>query len=246
MSEIEQSKEPRQRKEVGPPANLKAGMSLFEYLHNCQPPLDKKLVDIACSQTATPESLRKEAAQDIYLMWCEMFPDVLKYKPGQIAAYAHRMARHAALRCRREIGAPVRLPGSAFRKRKDGSSYVTPGVLADALDWNELESWFSTGDGDESGNSMSAPSLDLDGVSQLLSEDEQVASEEDDEDRTRNERIELLAEKSQILTQRQSAILKMLIDGATFAEILRDMDIKKGVLMREVAIASEMLGPMDY
>jgi DNA-directed RNA polymerase specialized sigma24 family protein len=246
MSEIEQSKPLRQRKDVVPPANLKAGMSLFDYLHNCQPPLDKKLVDIACSQTGTPESLRKEAAQDIYLMWCEMFPDVLKYKPGQIAAYAHRMARHAALRCRREIGAPVRLPGSAFRKRKDGSSYVTPGVLADALDWNELESWFSTGDGEEAGSSLSGPSLDLEGVSQLLSEDEQMVSEEDEEVRLRNERVELLKDKAQVLTERQSLILQMLIDGATFAEILRDMNIKKGVLMREVAIASEMLGPMDY
>lgn len=231
----------RPRKAVVPPAVVTEDMSVFDYLSQCQPPLHQKIIDIACSQSSVPLELKDDAAQEIAMMWSQMTPDVDKYKPGQIASYAHQMARHAALRLRRELGSSVRLPGSAFRKRKDGSSYVTPGVLATALDWNELESWFQSDEVVENGAALPAGA---DGLMQLLEEEAQLNAEGDDEEVTRNERIEVLTEHKQSLTTRQFAIMASLINGGTYEEVMAEHDIKKGVLMREIAIASSLIGPL--
>ncbi len=234
---------PRQRKAVVPPKKVTKEMSVYDYLRECQPPLDKKIIDIACSQSQVPMDLKDDAGQEIAMMWSQMKPDTKKYKPGQIASYAHQMARHAALRLRREIGSSVRLPGSAFRKRKDGTSYVNPGVLAAALDWNELESWFQTDELADS-TSMASFSGDLSGLTQLL-EDEAVATPEETEEGVRNERLDLLNSRKDVLTPRQIAIMSALIEGATYEEIMAEQKIKKGVLMREIAVAGSVMGPYD-
>lgn len=237
---------PRQRKAVVPPKKVSKDMSVFEYLRQCQPALDQKIIDIACSQCQVPMDMKKDAAQEIAMMWSQMKPDTKKFKPGQIASYAHQMARHAALRLRREIGSSVRLPGSAFRKRKDGSSYVTPGVLAQALDWNELESWFQTDEGgspDASG--MTMLSMDLEGVVQMLEEEGKVTAEEDADEAARAERMEILESHREELSTRQFSIMRALIEGANYEEVMAEHQIKKGVLMREVAVASTFIGPLD-
>ena len=242
--EIQNAKAPRQRKAVVPPKNITKEMSVFDYLSKCQPPLAKKIIDIACSQVQVPLELKDDAGQEIALMWSQMTPDTAKYKPGQIAAYAHQMARHAALRLRREIGSSVRLPGSAFRKRKDGSSYVNPGVLAAALDWNELESWFQTDDLVDS-NTMGSMAGEMSGLNPL--KDEEVAdSAEESEEAVRADRLDLLNSRKDALTPRQAAIMSALVDGATYEDVMAEHGIKKGVLMREVAVASSVLGPFDF
>lgn len=236
---------PRQRKAVMPPKKITKEMSVFDYLRGCTPPLDKKIIDIACSQTQVPLELKSDASQEISIMWSQMTPDTKKYKPGQIAAYAHQMARHAALRTRRELGSSVRLPGSAFRKRKDGSSYVTPGVLAAALNWNEMENWFQS---DEAGNSESAVqngfSGELGNVTQTPEEEAMVV--ENTEEVLRLDRIESLQGCKETMTPRQLGIMTALVDGSTYDEIMTEFGIKKGVLMREIAIAGSVMGPMDY
>lgn len=241
--------QPRKRKAVVPPKGAKQGMNLFDYLAGCTPPLDKKIIDIAMAQTGVHAELRDDAAQEIRLMWSHMTPDIKKYKPGQIAAYAHRIAKHAALRLRRELGSTVRLPGSAFRKRKDGSSYVTPGVLTVALDWNALENWFQTDDLVEHGNSMQAlmTSGHFPGVNELLEamDGESAGSQEDEEEEARKERVSVLEAKQDLLTERQYAIMSRLVNGLSYEEIQRDLSIKKGVLMRELAIASSLVGPIS-
>lgn len=238
-----ESAQPNKRKAVTPPAELYEGMNLFEYLAKCTPPLDKKIIDIAIAQTTVPLELRDDAAQEVRLMWSHVFPDCHKYKPGQIASYAHRIAKHAALRLRREIGSSVRLPGSAFRKRKDGSSYVTPGVLATALDWSELESWFNAGDG-EGGEIPTAllNQLSLDDLVDSMDEPStEAANYEEDTRRARHEILENHAHK---LTMRQFQIMAHLIDGDSYDEIQTALSIKKGVLMREIAIASSLIGDL--
>jgi len=236
----------RQRKAVVPPKKVNKEMSVFDYLRQCQPPLDKKIIDIACSQCQVPMDMKNDAAQEISLMWSQMKPDTKKFKPGQIASYAHQMARHAALRLRREIGSSVRLPGSAFRKRKDGSSYVTPGVLAQALDWNELESWFQTDEGGGESGGMSMLSMDMEGVVQMLEEEGKVTAEEDADEATRVERVEILESHKEELSTRQFSIMRSLIEGANYEEVMAEHQIKKGVLMREVAVASSIIGPLDF
>lgn len=118
--------------------------NLLDYLE--RKALAQKLIDIAISQTNCPPRLRDDAAQDIRIMWMGRMPDTQRYGESQIASYAHRIARHAALRCRRELGSACRLPGSAFRKRKDGSTYIQPGTIANPLSWDEMDEWFSLED----------------------------------------------------------------------------------------------------
>lgn len=236
----------RQRKAVVPPQAVSAEMSVFDYLRNCQPPLDKKIIDIACSQTNVPGDLKHDAAQEIVLMWSQMKPDTEKYKPGQIAAYAHQMARHAALRLRREIGASVRLPGSAFRKRKDGTSYVSPGVLAAALDWNELEGWFQADDLSEMGISAQAMGFDFEAVAQAAEDDNQTVVSVDEDEALRQCRLETLESRAEALSPRQLEIVRALVEGATYEEVMEEQGIKKGVLMRELAIASSVIGPFEF
>lgn len=235
----------RQRKAVVPPSEIPAGTSLFDYLRNCTPPLDRKIVDIACAKAKVPLKLRQDASQEITLMWSQTVPEVGKYKPGQIAAYATRMACHKALWLRREMGAAVRLPGSAFRKKKDGTSYVTPGVLAEALDWNDLENWFQTDS--EAGNAevSAQDGLELEGG--LFSPDgmdvlEAIAVEEDEDMARQSSRLESIEAQRHVLSTRQYEIMCALVAGHTFEEIQTQHGIKKGVLLREIAVASAVMG----
>ncbi len=235
------SKQPRQRKAVNPPAKVTKDMTVFDYLHKCTPSLTQKIADIACSQTSVPQELRKDAVQEIFFMWSGMKPDTKKYKPGQIASYAHQMARHAALRLRREIGSATCLPGSAFRKRKDGTSYVTPGVLAAPVDWNELEAWFSTdglSDGPSMGGLMSDP--EIAGVASMM--DEPAEDPEALEKAQRAIRVDSIEAVRDQLTQRQFAIVELLVNGSSYLEVQTELNIKKGVLMRELAIVSTHMG----
>jgi DNA-directed RNA polymerase specialized sigma24 family protein len=232
-------KQQRQRKAVVPPRKVTKDMNVFEYLSRCNPALDRKIADIACSQTGVPPELREDAVQEIYLMWSNMKPDTKKYKPGQVASYAHQMARHAALRLRREIGSATCLPGSAFRKRKDGSSYVTPGVLAAPVDWNELEAWFQA-DGGEGMNPLAGASeADLMSVSSLFE-----ATTEDPESTEEGQRLARLAEVEAVkaqLTDRQYRIAVRLVNGDSLEEIMKVVEVKKGVLMRELAMVATLV-----
>lgn len=230
------------RKPVIPPKRITATMSVFEYLAKCQPPLDQKIIDIACSQSSVPPGLHDEAAQEIRMMWMQMKPDTEKFQPGQIAAYAHRMAGHAALRLRRELGASVRLPGSAFRKRKDGSSYVTAGVLAAALDWSDLENWFNAEDQPDA--SMTMGGLNADSAAATLTADEELVSDEDSEAAQRAARLDAIRASADVLTERQRSIVIALIEGATYEEVMAEHGIKKGILMREITIVGSALADL--
>ena len=232
------TKSGRARSPVVPPAHVPDDMSVYEYLRKCQPPLDKKIIDIACSQSQVPGDLKDDAAQEIAMMWSQMKPDTERYKPGQIASYAHQMARHAALRLRRELGSSVRLPGSAFRKRKDGSSYVSPGVLAAALDWSELENWYQSDEAADGPSAMSSAGL----AAVSTFDEEALLAADDSEDQQRNERLSTLQACREALTPRQFEIMLALVEGATYEEVMAEHQVKKGVLMREVAVASAVLG----
>jgi hypothetical protein len=231
------------RKAVGAPASIPKNMNLFDYLLNCQPPLDKKIIDIALAQCQVPRDLRDDAAQEIRLVWSTLKPDTKRFKPGQIASYAHRIASHASLRLRRELGSSVRLPGSAFRKRKDGSSYVTPGVLAMPLDWNELESWFDTADNADSPQFM--PGSDASTMPDIgeVSESDSETVAVDQEDESRRQRLEALERNSDRISRRQYKIMAHLISGETFDDIQNKSGIKKGLALREMAIVAGILGP---
>lgn len=240
---ITNTKKSPNRKEANPPAVVYEGMNLLDYLSQCRPSLDKKIIDIACAEKEVPESLKEEVSQEIQAVWAMQAPDTKKYKPSQIAAYAHRIAGQAALRIKRELGSAVRLPGSAFRLRKDGSSYLNPGILAQALDWNELESWMDVGDGELGFEEMLGCSMEFDNPMMKMEEKGSVTSESEEEEAAKHVRLEYLSGISSLITEQQFNIIKSLIDGAKLEEIMAELGIKKGVLMREISIAGTFLGP---
>ncbi|MBC8738536.1 sigma-70 family RNA polymerase sigma factor [Paraburkholderia sp. UCT31] len=233
----------RKRKAVVPPEKLKKGMNLYEYLSQCQPPLDKKIIDIAVAQTQVPDSLHSDAGQEICIVWSQIKPDWKKYKPGQIASYAHQMARHTALRLRRELGSSVRLPGSAFRKRKDGTTYVTPGVLSVPLQWEELEGWM---DADESADaSFSVGSLDVKAVVNDLEQGPSSVSVEDEEMEAMKQRLAVVKAKQDRLTKQQREIFILLIHGETYESIQKRLGIKRAALLNEIESATARLYRRD-
>ena len=110
--------------------------------------LARKIIEISLNETKTPHSLHEDAAQEIRMAWAKA-----KAKPefsqGETASYAHRIAVNTCRKVQRDLGSAVRLPGSAFRKRRDGTSYVTPGVLSAPLDWAEVEERLNRDGGDD-------------------------------------------------------------------------------------------------
>jgi DNA-directed RNA polymerase specialized sigma24 family protein len=227
----------RKRKAVVPPKKITKGMTLYEYLSQCEPPLDRKLIEIACVQTGVPMDLRNDAAQEILVMWTMTLPDTKAFKPGQVASYAHRIARHACLRARRELGSSVRLPGSAFRKKKDGSSYITPGVLAAPLNWDDLESWYQTEGQDERDSALQ--NLFSQAESVMATSGPDAASAENEEDEAlRRERLQRLEDARPRMSKQQYEIMRALIDGDDYETIMARQDIKRGVLLREIGVCA--------
>jgi len=225
------------RKEVIPPAHIPEGMNLFEYLLNCQPPLHVKIAQIAVRKAGVPQQIAEEAIQEIYVMWGKMTPDVKKYKPRQIASYAHQAATHAALRTWRDLGSATRLPGSAFRKRSDGSTYVSPGVLAAPLDWNEMDRWYDADDGSAVPEAAAALSISIDEMADDLAAEEQV----DDDEQNRAARLAILEKHKDELPELQYQIMKMLIEGAKFADVTKALNVKKTTLLRHITIACQIM-----
>lgn len=228
---------PRKRKAVVPPKKITKDMTLYDYLSQCEPPLDRKLIEIACVQTGVPAELRNDAAQEILLMWSTMKPDTREFKPGQVASYAHRIARHACLRARRELGSSVRLPGSAFRKKKDGSSYLTPGVLAAPLNWDDLESWYQTGDQAEHDSALR--NLFSQAESVMTTAGPEAGNDEEEQEKAiRAERRKRLEKSKDRMSEQQYKIMSALVNGDDYETIMAALDIKRGVLLRELGVCA--------
>lgn len=225
------------RKEVIPPDHIPPGMNLFEYLLHCQPSLHVKIAQIAVRKAGVPSQIAEEAVQEIFVMWGKMTPDVTKYKPRQIASYAHQAATHAALRTWRDLGSATRLPGSAFRKRSDGSTYVSPGVLAAPLDWNEMDRWYDADDSSGMPEALSALSVSIDEMADDLAAEEDV----DDDEQNRATRLALLEKHKDEMPELQYQIMKMLIEGAKFPDVTKALNVKKTTLLRHITIACQIM-----
>lgn len=229
----------RKRTEVQEPKAIDPNCTLYEYLQ--QVGLVKKIVDIAIAQEKAPSHLRREYEQEIFTTWSQYKPD-LRFKPGQIAAYAHQAARHAVLRVRREIGGPVTLPSSAFRKKKDGTTYVTPGALAAPLNWNEMEDWLKLDDqiGD-------AATLIVGGLNPMVSEEneEGVVSSDRGYHEVCMDRVAALSSCKGRLSERQLKIAEMLLIGEPFSAIQDALGIKKHKLLSEMESVKRLLGNQD-
>lgn len=227
----------QKRTAVVPPEFISKDMTLFDYLSLCQPPLEKRIAEISIVKNKVPSELHDEAVQEIYMKWATQYPDVEAYKPGQIAAYAYRMASNECLRIRRDLGSPVRLPGCAFRTKSDGTQYINPGHLAAPLDWSELEQIFNADD-NTAVNPAAASAMGE--IYDAMTDN--AASEVDEEEQMRHERLELLMARKNDLTEDQLRIMIALTNGEKLEDIAQQMNMKQSVLKRSIFIAASVIG----
>ena len=221
------------RKTSRPPpvAKQKPNMHLYDYLRLCDPPLDEKIIDIACAETQVPLGLRKEARQEIRATWVTNKPN-LTFQTGQIASYAHRIARQTCLRVRRDLGSAVRIPASAFRKDAPASA-LTPGLLAPSLDYSELESWMCM---ERTAEASFGEHALLFGAVEISSDDNNT----DDLVRAKT-RLAMVQNIGHILTNRQSRIMEALIMGAELPEIAHELQVPMATIRNELAIVTDLL-----
>lgn len=183
--------------------------------------LTRKLTEIALAQTKVPPSLRDDATQEIHLAWATYRADI-SLKPGQIASYANRIAHHACLRIRRELGLPVRLPGSAFRRKENGDIQVDLRRFVDPLSWDEIAERV-VGRQDGSGT-------DPEGWEHLVSYDgsdpDATLSREDEQ------RVQGAYDR---LTPRQQDIVSALRHGFDFSELAEHFDLSESLVQRELS-----------
>lgn len=184
--------------------------------------LERKLIDILRAKTQIPRALEDDAAQEIRMVW-----SLSKARGGnsynQIAAYAYYMGYHACLRLRRELGSAVRLPGSAFRKKKDGSTYVKPGHLAPALAWDEVAEFMDEG-------------VFEDDRDYALGHNPQAVHETKDIlEHFRRRQLE------GELNKRQIQILKFLSEGLSVADISDRLGVQESTLLRNVRAILKLL-----
>lgn len=238
-------KKKKTRSAVVPSPDAKQGINMFDYLRTCTPPLHKKIIDISCSKAKVFGDLKDEAAQDICIVWANVIPDLSKYTPNEIASYADRIGQHTALRTKREMGSAVKLPGSAFRIKKDGTSYINPGILSDAIPWSSIETWMMLEDSADGAFKMPAElSGDLVAEPDMMSST-LVVSEESLEAQTTDARMQMLEDRKSIMTANQYNILRDLIEGLSMEEIMNKHNVKKGILLREISVAGSFLGGID-
>lgn len=113
-------------------------MNLYEIITEIQ--LESKLIRLSVSKAGIASFLSEDAAQEIRTAWLRTKVN-LSFSEGEVTSYAYRIAYTTALQVRRNLGSPVRLPGSAFRFRPDGSQYIQKGHLAAPIKWDDLPEW---------------------------------------------------------------------------------------------------------
>ena len=175
--------------------------------------LERKLIDISVSKAQVPNNLYDDAAQEIRITWMGL-PCKESLSMGEIASYAHRVAFHTALKLRRDMGGAVRLPGSAFRKKKDGTTYVQPGHLAAPVPWDDLAEVLETEDDKEEVSELRK------GVSLLEILDERCSQEG--------------IEGYTPLTAKQKRMLELLRSGCSFDQIEETMGVRRSTIHRNI------------
>ncbi len=192
--------------------------NLFDVIYSLK--LEKKLIDISLAKAGVPRHLHDDVAQEIRIAWLNATADPT-VSEGETASYAHTIGFHTALRVRRDFGGPVRLPGSAFRKRADGSTYVQPGHLAAPLQWEELAETIVSEETEAFVRDENAPWAEVSGhLADDHCGDLALSSLETE-----------LREK---LSKRQRKILALLVKGASFSRIEHLLNIQHNTLQRNL------------
>lgn len=178
--------------------------------------LERKIIDISMVKAQVPPAYQEDAAQEIRIAWLGSTANE-RLSAGEIASYAHTIAFHVALKLRRDMAGPVRLPGSAFRKRTDGSTYVQPGHLAAPIPWEDLAEILIAEDEDKKAEELKTASTPLDVVDNELMTSEESFWYKD-------------------LTKRQRKIISMLKGGRCLDQIEEALNIQHNTLQRNIRV----------
>ncbi|BAZ92641.1 response regulator [Thiohalobacter thiocyanaticus] len=197
------------------------------YEHVCACGLEQKLIRLAVAKAGLSHSLWDDAAQEIRIAWlgAEASAD---YSMGETASYAHRIAFTTALKLRRDLGGAVRLPGSAFRFRSDGTQYAKPGHLAAPIVWDALPEELQI---DESILSNDDDGMPWYGVREAICSEHLGPIDH-------NEAVVAIRTA---LTRRQRRLIELLSEGRTFTQIEYTLGIAHNSLMRNFRIIREKL-----
>jgi len=194
--------------------------------------LTTKLTNIALAETKVPMSLREDARQEIHMAWFTYRTDT-RLTEGQIASYANMIAHHACLRIRRELGLPVRLPGSAFRKKADGNIKVDLRRFVDPLSWDEITERLVGRQ--ESGEE----SHDDDWEQVLLPNESDDSMSEPTVSHEMQQHIDTIYGD---LTKRQQEILERLRQGASFGDLPELLGLSTSLVQRELSALRKKYG----
>lgn len=179
---------------------------------------DERIIAIALEKSKIPYSLREDAAQEIRIAWMSA-----KVKPefsnGELYSYASTIGVHTARRVWRELGNVLRLPGSAFREKKDGTTYVQPGHLTAPMQWEDMEEILVLNEKEWSSCEYSW---------------DQLPKDLDKSPKNPLEVGALEARLRMILTERQRLIVSLLAQGKSMAQIERKLDIEESTLRRHM------------
>lgn len=239
-----------------PPANVREGMSVFEYLTESRTQgLAAKVMNGIFRAQRIPFEQQEDIAQEIRIAW-----SLKKVKAGldasQVAKYGALIARTTALKTRRDIGGPVNLPGSVFRPRKDGSTAAQPGHLAPAVRFtNSIEGKLSA---EESELDVCFSELmGTDAAAELDTDHETLADQLRDDERDLDparqteldsemaERVSmrktLLERHGDLISDRQRNLLEMSIAGYSHTQIAEATGIREIVVVRELSITASVM-----
>jgi len=221
-----------------PPYKFPDGGTVFDYLVQCKPRLDDRLIRSILRASKVPLNLYEDAAQDIRVAWSSSTAKPSQFEPEQVLQYAYDMGNQAALHTKRQIQNLARLPGNAFRTRPDGSRYVPQGILVPALSWEDMDHWHRGGDKGED-----APKTEDVDSEELGTETEHDSLTVDfSNDPISDSRFQFIEAYGQRLTEIQRSILQDMAAGLKLKEIHSKRHISYIRLLKEISICSSVIG----
>lgn len=187
--------------------------SVYHFLSACTPcPIDK-IVGAVIRETfhdqARGNALFEDIRQAVIVKWLNYKP-AAGFSAGECAAYAKKIARHEVLDFIRSNEAPVTLKGNAFRKRADGSAYVSQGVFSAPVDFHELQEVLNCDD--PASGRLSSDHADL-----IQDADSQEREREHIEQH--GYRRKLLERAKAKMSEHQYQIVDEMLNGAEIADI---------------------------
>lgn len=174
--------------------------------------LDEKLAYSAIKKAGLPRSYEEDAFQEVIIEWMQLEVDITRDK-GSICSYANQVAYTTALRIKRDLAGPVRLPGNAFKHRSDGNTYVEAGHLAAPLNFEDDLS------------EVVASEL----LSDTYSKDHNAISEAE-----MIRRLDFIdnSEECTVLTRKQKAICKNIVMGKNIYDLELELGIMNVTILR--------------